>query len=69
MQAVYLDWVLNPEPLNTEQGKSLFSHDCAFHWMHHQGKTFIIKAYSQVYQILGPRTAAIHAVHTILSHY
>ena len=43
-QAVYLARGLNPEPLHVETENSRFAHDCAFHWLHRQGNTFIVNA-------------------------
>ena len=42
--------------------------DIAFHWLHRLGNTFLLNAYSRVYQILDLKTVAIHIVNIILSH-
>ena len=64
----YLARGLKPEPLHVEQGNSRSAHKCNFHCLHRQGNTFLLKAYSRVCKILVLRSAAIHSVHTLLSH-
>ena len=45
-----------------------FAHDCSFHWLHLQGDSSLLNAYSRVYCILGLQTADTHIVHTIFSY-
>ena len=35
----------NLEPLHVKQEKIRYVHDCALHWLHCQGNTFIFNAY------------------------
>ena len=58
----------NPEPLHAEQEKSHFAHDCALHWLHNHGNTFLLKASSWFYSILGQQDrGSTYCTYDILS--
>ena len=49
----YLAQESNLEYLHKDNENSLFAHDRAIHWLHHQGITLLFKSSSLVYCILG----------------